>query len=126
VRKKRDRRRSSSQGANALKQIRRFQDSTQLLIPKVAYQRLVKEVAASIDGSLRFQVEGIIAVLCLILSRSAKVIFWGVESFCQRRGTVYYCKKPRQNFVSSSLDPSALSTAVTILSSAKNSGLMDS
>jgi hypothetical protein len=40
----------------ALHEIRKYQKSTQLLIPKAAFQRLVKEVAASIDGSLRFQV----------------------------------------------------------------------
>jgi histone H3/H4 len=48
---------TSGQSINALREIRRYQNSTQLQIPKVSFQRLVKEVAASIDGSLRFQVE---------------------------------------------------------------------
>ena len=49
-------RKVSSQQVTALRQIRHYQSSTKLLIPKAAFQRLVKEVSTSIDSSLRFQV----------------------------------------------------------------------
>ena len=42
-------------GTVALKEIRRFQKSTELLIRKAPFQRLVKEIAHEIRGDLRFQ-----------------------------------------------------------------------
>ena len=50
-----ERREGSAQHRSVLRDIRRLQRTTNLLIPKVAFQRLVKEVAANIDSSLRFQ-----------------------------------------------------------------------
>lgn len=41
--------------AVALREIRRYQMSTELIIPKLAFQRLVKEVAQGIHVDLRFQ-----------------------------------------------------------------------
>lgn len=42
-------------GTVALKEIRRFQKSTELLIKKLPFQRLVREIAAEINSDLRFQ-----------------------------------------------------------------------
>lgn len=53
-------------GALALKDIRRYQNSTDLLIPKSSFQRLVKEIARAVAGSLvgivRFQSTAVIAL----------------------------------------------------------------
>ena len=40
---------------NALREIRRYQKSTDLLIPKLAFSRLVREIASEISPDLRFQ-----------------------------------------------------------------------
>jgi histone H3 len=40
---------------NALREIRRYQKSTDLLIPKLAFSRLVREIASEISSDLRFQ-----------------------------------------------------------------------
>ena len=42
-------------GTVALRQIRRYQKSTEMLIPKLAFQRLVKEVMQQINEELRIQ-----------------------------------------------------------------------
>lgn len=53
-------------GALALKEIRRYQNSTELLLPKASFQRLVKEtagaVAGNLAGQLRFQSTAVIAL----------------------------------------------------------------
>ena len=53
-------------GALALKEIRRYQNSTDLLVPKSSFQRLVKEIAravtGSLDGIVRFQSTAVIAL----------------------------------------------------------------
>ena len=40
---------------NALREIRRYQKSTDLLIPKLAFSRLVREIASEISPDLCFQ-----------------------------------------------------------------------
>ena len=40
---------------NALREIRRYQKSTDLLIPKLAFSWLVREIALEISPNLRFQ-----------------------------------------------------------------------
>ncbi|KAG6886124.1 histone H3.1 [Termitomyces sp. T159_Od127] len=49
-------------GTVALREIRRYQQSTELLIPKVAFQRLVREVAQDFRYGLRFQTSAISAL----------------------------------------------------------------
>ena len=49
-------------GTVALREIRRFQQSTELLIQKLPFQRLVKEVAQSYQSDLRFQSTAILAL----------------------------------------------------------------
>ena len=42
-------------GTVALREIRKYQKSTDLLIQKLPFQRLVKEIAQDINGQIRFQ-----------------------------------------------------------------------
>ena len=49
-------------GTVALRQIRKYQKSTELLIRKLPFQRLVREIAQKIDNTLRFQSTVILAL----------------------------------------------------------------
>ena len=49
-------------GTVALRQIKKYQKSTDLLIRKLPFQRLVREVAQKIDPTLRFQSTAILAL----------------------------------------------------------------
>lgn len=49
-------------GALALKEIRRYQKSTELLLRKIPFQRLVREVAQDFKTDLRFQSSAIMAL----------------------------------------------------------------
>ncbi|XP_078588512.1 histone H3.3 type a-like [Branchiostoma floridae x Branchiostoma japonicum] len=49
-------------GRKALKEIRKFQRSTALLIPKMTFQRLVREVAWRFNLELKFQVDALFAL----------------------------------------------------------------
>ena len=49
-------------GTVTLREIRRFQQSTELLIRKLPFQRLVKEVSQSYQSDLRFQSTAILAL----------------------------------------------------------------
>jgi histone H3 len=49
-------------GTAALKEIRKYQKSTELLIRKLPFQRLVKEIALKRNVDLRFQSAAIIAL----------------------------------------------------------------
>jgi histone H3 len=49
-------------GTVALKEIRRYQKSTDLLIRKLPFQRLVREIAQDFRNSLRFQGSAILAL----------------------------------------------------------------
>ena len=46
-------------GTVALREIRRYQKSTELLIAKAPFQRLVREIAHEIKGDLRFTASGL-------------------------------------------------------------------
>lgn len=50
------------QGTVALREIRRYQKSTELLIRKLPFQRLVREIAADFQTDLRFQGSAISAL----------------------------------------------------------------
>ena len=56
------RRRRFRPGTVALKEIRKYQKSTALLIKKAPFQRLVREVAQNIKSDLRFQSHAIMAL----------------------------------------------------------------
>ena len=49
-------------GTVALREIRRFQKSTELLIRKLPFQRLVREIASEYRNELRFQSSAILAL----------------------------------------------------------------
>ena len=49
-------------GAVALKEIRRYQKSTELLIRKLPFQRLVREIAQDFKHDLHFQSSAIVAL----------------------------------------------------------------
>lgn len=49
-------------GTVALREIRRYQKSTELVLRKLPFQRLVKEVAQSFRSDLRFQTHAIMAL----------------------------------------------------------------
>ena len=49
-------------GTVALREIKRFQSTTELLIRKLPFQRLVRAVAAEFKGEIRFQASAILAL----------------------------------------------------------------
>ena len=49
-------------GTVALREIRKYQKSTELLIRKLPFQRLVREIAAEMKNDLRFQTTAILAL----------------------------------------------------------------
>ena len=49
-------------GTVALREIRRFQKSTDLLIRKLPFQRLIREIAGQFKSDLRFQSQAILAL----------------------------------------------------------------
>ncbi len=49
-------------GTVALREIRKFQKSTDLLIRKMPFQRLVREISAEFKSDLRFQSQAILAL----------------------------------------------------------------
>ena len=49
-------------GALALKEIRKYQKSTELLIPKLSFSKLLKEVAQDFKPDLRFQSHAVMAM----------------------------------------------------------------
>lgn len=49
-------------GTVALREIRKYQKSTQLLIPKLPFQRLVREIAQDFKTDLRFQSSAVSAL----------------------------------------------------------------
>lgn len=63
---------SSSPGTVALREIRRYQKSTELLIRKLPFQRLVREIAQDFKTDLRFQSAAIGALQVCILSLDYK------------------------------------------------------
>ena len=49
-------------GTVALREIKRYQKSTDLLIPRAPFQRLVRDICGGIDNDLRFQAQALIAL----------------------------------------------------------------
>jgi len=52
----------ASPGTQALREIRKYQRSTELLLRKLPFQRLVREIAAVFKADLRFQSTAILAL----------------------------------------------------------------
>ena len=68
----------------ALREIRRYQKSTKLLIRKLPFQRLVREIAQDFKTDLRFQSS---AVTALQEASEAYLVgtFWGYQLVCHSR-----------------------------------------
>jgi len=49
-------------GTVALREIKRYQKTTDLLIPRAPFQRLVRDITGSIDNDLRFQAQALLAL----------------------------------------------------------------
>lgn len=49
-------------GARSLIEIRKYQKSTDLLLPKLPFQRLVKQIAATVKTDIRFQASAMAAL----------------------------------------------------------------
>ena len=49
-------------GTVALREIRKFQKSTELLIRKLPFQRLIREIAGQFKSDLRFQSQAVLAL----------------------------------------------------------------
>jgi len=58
-------------GTVALREIRRYQKSTELLIKKLPFQRLVREIAQELKTDLRFQTT---ALMCLQEAAEAYIV----------------------------------------------------
>ena len=52
----------NKQSLRALREIRWYQKSTKLLVPKLPFQRLIREVAQDFKTDLRFQSQAIMAL----------------------------------------------------------------
>ena len=60
-------------GTVALREIKRYQKSTDLLLPRAPFQRLVRDICRGIDSDLRFQAQALMA-----LQESAEAYLTGV------------------------------------------------
>ena len=49
-------------GTVALREIKRYQKTTDLLIPRAPFQRLVRDICNGIDNDLRFQAQALSAI----------------------------------------------------------------
>ena len=49
-------------GTVALREIKRYQKSTDLLIPRAPFQRIVREICHGLDHDLRFQSQALVAL----------------------------------------------------------------
>ena len=49
-------------GTVALREIKRYQKSTDMLIPRAPFQRLVREICGGLDNELRFQANALLAL----------------------------------------------------------------
>ncbi|KAE8334467.1 Histone H3 [Aspergillus arachidicola] len=92
-------------GVVALREIRRYQKSTELLIPKLPFQRLVREVAQDFKSGYRFQSVAIGAlqeaaenllvalfedtILCAIHAKRVTVQQKDMQLACRLRGGHY-------------------------------------
>lgn len=67
-------------GTVALREIRRYQKSTELLIRKLPFQRLVREIAQDFKTDLRFQSAAIGALQVISLPLKLHIYFFSASS----------------------------------------------
>ena len=58
-------------GMKALKEIRRYQTSTDLLIRRLPFQRVVREISQNIRTDLRFQ-----SMAIMVLQKAGEAFWW--------------------------------------------------
>ena len=89
-------------GTVALREIRRYQKSTELLIPKIAFQRFMRHVAEGVKTNLRFQGSAVLALqqvaedflaglfedanFCAIHAKRVTVMVKDLQLACRIRG----------------------------------------
>jgi len=71
----------------ALREIRKYQKSTELLIRKLPFQRLVREIAQDFKTDLRFQSTAIMALQVILIS---------LHDHCSA-AFIYFCYLPILN-----------------------------
>ena len=49
-------------GTVTLREVKKFQRSTKLLLPRASVQRVVREIAQGVDHEMRFQAQALMAV----------------------------------------------------------------
>ena len=77
-------------GTVALREIRRYQKSTELLIRKLPFQRVVREIAEDYKSNLRFQSSAVMA-----LQEAAEAFLVGLfedANLCTIHGIYNFCK----------------------------------
>ena len=60
--KKAKKRMRARPGTVVLKEIRKYQNSTDLMLPKYPFQRIVREIARSASPEIRFQSQSLLAI----------------------------------------------------------------
>uniref|UniRef100_A0A665VKA5 Histone H3 n=1 Tax=Echeneis naucrates TaxID=173247 RepID=A0A665VKA5_ECHNA len=76
-------------GTVALREIRRYQKSTELLIRKLPFQRLVREIAQDFKTDLRFQSSAVMA-----LQEASEAYLVGLPSCLHSRPqSAFYCSR---------------------------------
>ena len=59
---KKTKKRRSKPGSKSIRQIKKFQRSTENLIPKATFQRLAREIACRLHSDLRFEKNALLAL----------------------------------------------------------------
>ncbi|XP_052103474.1 uncharacterized protein LOC127736952 [Mytilus californianus] len=93
-------------GNSVLSEIRKFQRTTELLIPKVAFQRLVKEISHGLNAEIRFQSAALMALheaaetymtslfkdanLCTVHAKRATIMSKDIQLALRIRGERHY------------------------------------
>lgn len=80
-------------GTVALREIRRYQKSTELLIRKLPFQRLVREIAQDFKTDLRFQSAaiGALQVYCIKIFQLLDILYLTVHNIWSRFLDKRYC-----------------------------------
>ena len=76
-------------GTVALREIRRYQKSTELLIRKLPFQRLVREIAQDFKTDLRFQSAAIGALQVKVLISLKKILCYLTATLFQEASEAY-------------------------------------
>ena len=71
-------------GTVALREIRRYQKSTDLLIRKLPFQRLVREIAQDFQSNLRFQGTALLAMHEVSIYFNMSILFYFKHQYLQQ------------------------------------------